>query len=125
MDEATYQSMLVVGIDNWFYGKVEPVGDNCVWIEGNYLIVTSRLTTVQDDALLAIYKMLPGEYRIHSEDGMPYWYGAGRNNIPHLTASFEPGGIQIEGILREDDWIEWDTMFRRLVDDAGLPRFPA
>lgn len=125
MDEATYRSMLIEGLDGWFDGEVEPIGDNFVWVEGAYRIVTSKLTSNQDDALLDIYKQLPGAYRIHAADGMPFWYGEGLNNIPHLTASFEPGGILVEGVLPKTDWTEWDTMFRRLVDEARLPRYPA
>jgi hypothetical protein len=125
MDDAAWRKMLIDGLDGWFDGEVEPFADDYVSIEGTYRIVTSKLTTDQDAALLEIYKVLPGHYQINAAEGMPYWYGENQNDVPYLTASFEPGGILIEGILQRADWVEWDAMFRRLVDQVCLPRYPA
>ena len=113
------------GVDGWFQGNIEPFTDEYFLIEGTYTIFTGRLTRAQDDALGQIFPQLPGQFRINPKDGMPYWYGQSDDEIPHLTASFEPSGIVVSGVVQQKDWAEWDAKFRQLVDEAKIPRFPA
>jgi hypothetical protein len=64
-----------------------------------------------------VYATLP-EFRGFDEDG-PMWFGVNEQVIPFLWASIEPPGLQVCGILRSEQWEDWDKAFRASV--AGLP----
>jgi hypothetical protein len=69
-------------------------------------------------ALVETYKTLPG-----AEDGStgasPAWFGDDEDVPPFLTATVEPPGLQVFGVLPEADWHAWDARFRAAT--ASLP----
>ncbi len=44
------------------------------------------------------------------------WFGFDEAEPPFLWASVEPSGLQVYGILREEDWLGWDQQFRSRTD---------
>lgn len=51
---------------------------------------------------------------------IPYWFGkelediyGGTNNLIYLSASMEPTGLQVDGNIELDDWINWTEDFER------------
>jgi hypothetical protein len=64
-----------------------------------------------------IYQRLPGwmNYR----DGPPFWFGTDVNVCPHLTASVEPPGLQVWGLLATPEFHAWHLQFLDAI--ARLP----
>lgn len=59
-------------------------------------------------AFWEIAKQLP-EFR---ESGHPTWFGRdGDEESGYLSLSFEPPGLQIAGVLRQEDWTRWEQAF--------------
>jgi len=71
-----------------------------------------------------LYREMPGWAEVHGEGGCPWpgqWFGSSGEE-PHLTASVEPGGLQIYGKLQEAVWEDWITDFkRRATEIVGYP----
>jgi hypothetical protein len=66
--------------------------------------------------LARAYEVLPGTVRLRE---VPWWFGDDEDVPPHLSASVEPSGLQVCGVLPEADWWAWDERFR--TEAAGLP----
>lgn len=76
------------------------------------------------DCLGELYRQMPGWAEAHGENGCPWpgqWFGG--NGAPQwLTASVEPGGLQLYGELPEDVWAEWIDRFKRRAEEiVGYP----
>lgn len=70
------------------------------------------------DRLGELYRQMPGWAAAHGEHGCTWtgqWFGTAEDP-QHLTASVEPGGLQLYGELPEAVWTEWITLFK---DRAG------
>lgn len=72
----------------------------------------------------ALYREMPGWAEAHGEGGCPWpgqWFGQGGEER-YLTASAEPGGLQIYGELPEAVWAPWlDQFCRRAGEILGYP----
>ncbi|WP_337176683.1 hypothetical protein [Paludisphaera sp.] len=105
-----------------YYDNLEatPVGGlTCmVEVERIYGFDWGRFGAADWDALARSYEGLPGGLR-WSPDGLPMWFGDDEDLPPFLTASVEPPGLQVFGVLPEADWLAWDARF--LAATAGLP----
>jgi len=58
-----------------------------------------------------IYSQMPG-WLGFAEDNMPYWYS--NDNSGHkktISASVEPGGLQLYGYMSTDEWSSWLSNF--------------
>ena len=64
--------------------------------------------------LNSVYKTMP--FWIGYINGIPYWYGDDSNDKT-ISASVEPGGLQITAILDEDEWNEWYALLKKRVSD--------
>lgn len=77
------------------------------------------------DRLGELYREMPGWAEAHGEGGCPWpgqWFGRNGEEESHLTASVEPGGLQIYGKLPEAVWEDWITDFkRRAAEIVGYP----
>ena len=110
-------------IFTWYYdNRCEAYGSNpdFAWVERVYCL-RFRLFTEQNWAdLESLYNRLPGEVS-SDETGLPYWFGTDEENPPYLWASFEPQGLQVEGILKLQYWLSWDEVFRTEIFALALP----
>lgn len=48
--------------------------------------------------------------------GLACWFGDDEDVPPFLSASVEPPGLQVYGILPEADWGAWDARFRKAAE---------
>ncbi len=105
---------------NWFYdNNGEYSTDSFVEIDRIYCLLCDSFTDEHWQILENIYSKLPGT---SFQSIVPYWYGL--ETAPfHLSASVEPVGLQVAGTLARVDWLDWDTTFRWLVEEASLPRY--
>lgn len=97
-----------------------PVGGlTCmVEVERIYRFAWDRFAPSDWDALARSYEGLPGALG-WSTGGVPFWFGDDEDVPPFLSASVEPPGLQVFGVLPEADWHAWDGRFR--AETAGLP----
>lgn len=61
-----------------------------------------------------LYRQMPGWAEAHGPEGCSWtgqWFGA-NDAEQYLTASVEPGGLQLYGELPEAVWAEWIALFR-------------
>lgn len=76
------------------------------------------------DRLGALYAEMPGWAEAHGEGGCPWpgqWFGL-NGDAKHLTASVEPGGLQIYGELPQAEWEAWISLFKRRAEEiVGYP----
>lgn len=92
-----------------------------------YTIRERSMTEPRWAALARVYASLPGFLGYSPVDGCPCWFGwpraeGGEKGAPHLWASVEPGGLQVEGELPPDDWAAWDVAFMAAASEAlGFP----
>ncbi|MDR3620627.1 MAG: hypothetical protein P4L85_14845 [Paludisphaera borealis] len=98
--------------------EAEPVdGLSClVEVERIYGFDWGRFEEDHWRELSRVYESLPGEVRLHA---MPWWFGDDEDVPPFLSASVEPPGLQVYGVLPEADWWAWDEQFRSRA--ATLP----
>ena len=98
--------------------EVTPIdGLTClVEVERVYGLDWDRFDDHHWEALARVYERLPGVLR--HRDG-PMWFGDDEDVPPFLSASVEPPGLQVHGVLPEADWSAWDQRFR--TEAAGLP----
>jgi len=68
------------------------------------------------ESLGTVYRALPGWA---GNDPMPLWFGHDMSMYPHLTASVEPPGLQVTGLLPKKDFDAWHEEFMTLI--RGLP----
>lgn len=105
-----------------FYDNLEPtpVPDepSVVEFERVYCLELARFTEEDWASLAIIYRGLPGEYREHQ---LPYWFGDSDESPRHISASVEPSGLQVCGVLTPRQWSEWDTAFREALEQSQLP----
>jgi hypothetical protein len=103
-----------------FYDNLEatPIdGLSClVEVERVYGLDWERFGERQWRDLARIYEGLPGVVRFR--DG-PMWFGDDEDIPPFLSASVEPTGLLVRGILPEAEWISWDERFR--TETSELP----
>ncbi len=48
------------------------------------------------------------------QDGIPYWFGFD-NDIKTISASVEPGGLQVSGKMRDVEWTIWLNEFKDIA----------
>ncbi len=105
-----------------FYDNLEPTpidGLSClVEVERIYGFDWGRFGAADWDALARSYEGLPGGMS-WSPDELPMWFGDDEDLPPFLSASVEPSGLQVFGVLPEADWLAWDARF--LAATAELP----
>jgi hypothetical protein len=66
--------------------------------------------------LAVVYQQLPA-FCGNDIDDCPNWYG--RDGDPkYLSASVEPSGLLVEGMLDEHEWQLWDAAFREAASRA-------
>ena len=128
-------------MDIWYYDEpiqIHPHLEDVIWVCRNYCF-SFRLFSDEDWKFLGdAYAQLPGYMGkgiTPLTRNFPYWFGketddelafnelweGGYDEI-HLSVSVEPGGLQVSGILRFDDWIAWTQAFEKLT--ASLPHYP-
>lgn len=104
-----------------------------VEVERIYCFDRHRFSEADWEALARAYEHLPGGLRhgvfdqdqgTYIEDssgkGLPFWFGVGEESAPFLSASVEPPGLQVYGILSRRDWEVWDQHFRALAKDLPM-----
>ena len=58
-----------------------------------------------------IYSQMPG-WLGFAEDNMPYWYSMDNSGDKKMiSASVEPGGLQVYGYMSTDEWSLWLSSF--------------
>lgn len=69
------------------------------------------------DQLGAMYQQMPGWPEAHPDGGewFAQWFGP-NDSAKYLSASVEPGGLQIYGTLPEDEWNTWIADFKRRAE---------
>ena len=106
----------------WFYDNLYKPLENCaefVEIERVYCFDFHTFTDDDWQSLNRVYDRLP-ERQVDTPDRCPWWYGTDEESEPFLWASVEPPGLQVYGIVRRQDWRDWDSVFRSLTE--GLPK---
>lgn len=83
-----------------------------------YCVDLGELDDAHRKLLDEIYRELPGRYR---ELQIPTWFGDREPEPPFLSASAEPPGIQVYGILPEADCAAWDAGFIAALSASALP----
>ncbi|ARK12909.1 hypothetical protein A6C57_22665 [Fibrella sp. ES10-3-2-2] len=48
---------------------------------------------------------------------IPYWFNYDESQ-KHVFASVEPPGLQVAGIMSDEDWKAWSATFKRLASKA-------
>ncbi len=88
-----------------------PVDDSAGYIEVEriYKFDWTRFGEKDWQELFRIYQSLPGAVRYQS---IPHWYGVDEDTAPFLSASVEPPGLQVYGVLPLTDWAIWDEEFQ-------------
>ena len=89
-----------------------------VEIERIYCLDLDEFEDRHWSSLGEIYRSLPGGYR---ELQIPMWFGDDEEHLPFLSASVEPPGIQVYGILTREAWAEWDAAFMAALGASELP----
>ena len=105
-----------------FYDNMQatPLPDQpeLVEVERIYCVQFDRFSVADWTSLDHIYRNLPGEYR---ENQIPFWYGDSDEAPVHLSASVEPPGIHVYGIISVDQWSQWDAAFQEALTESTLP----
>lgn len=101
-----------------YYDNLEatPADDlpGLVEVERIYCFDWARFTKENWKELSRIYEDLPGSVRCK---GIQWWFGEKEDAPPFLSASVEPPGLQVYGVLFAADWLAWDERFRT---EAGI-----
>ena len=100
-----------------YYNNTFAVVDGNVKIDRIYQIDESAFTERDYEKLGEIYKGLPGFFG--DRHGCPYWYG--HDDEFHLTVSFEPVGLQLTGLLEQNEFERWERAFHTSLENAGFP----
>jgi hypothetical protein len=79
-----------------------------------YRFAWHEFTQAHWDRLDAVYTKLPGWM---GYDPVPRWFGKGGRTSPHLTASVEPPGLQVTGLLPIAEFTEWHEAFMKAIAD--------
>lgn len=77
-------------------------------IEEMYTFDWSRFTSAHDEQLRRAYASLPGW--MNAQD-LPRWFGSDERKGPSLSASMEPPGLQVYGILEPAVFDAWHARF--------------
>jgi hypothetical protein len=105
-----------------FYDNLQaiPLPDEpeLVEVERIYCVQFDRFSEDDWTRLDQIYRDLPGAYR---ENKIPFWYGDSEEAPVHLSASVEPPGIQVYGIIPLEQWKLWDAAFQKALAESTLP----
>ena len=91
--------------------------DGVVTVVRVYRLRWDRFGDAEWRELDRIYQSLPGW--IDCRDGPPFWFGTDVNVRPHLTASVEPPGLQVWGLLATSEFHSWHLQFLNAI--ARLP----
>lgn len=105
----------------WFYDitwRVAPDDPDMVEVERVYCLDYTQFSLPEVARIHALYADLPGWQGWH--DQQPYWFGYDEGDVPYLWASLEPPGLQVAGVLRQADWMAWDSAFQARAQ--SLPR---
>ena len=97
--------------ESFFYdNRLEASADHpgLVELERVYALDFGRLSEDDSLALLELYRSLPGQYR---EVSGASWFGEPEGCPPYLSASAEPSGLQVSGILAPHDLAAWHAAF--------------
>lgn len=122
-------------MDVSYFDSREPFDESGVAnVDRVYRLAWHRFEERDWHALGEIYRRLPGwcpgmeTQRLPGlrgwlggthEVAAPCWFGNDESLTPHLTASVEPPGLQIAGVLPRDDFERWHEQFLAAI--AGLP----
>ena len=105
-----------------FYDNLEPTPledePDLVEVERIYCLRFDSFSKADWAELDAIYRRLPGGYR---ENQIPYWFGDSDDAPTYLSASVEPPGILVYGILSLEQWSRWDAALRESLELSALP----
>lgn len=108
---------------NWYYENRLDLSDfhpEMVEVDWIYCLRFDLFTSKDWDTLNQIYASLPSP---QGENGVVSWFGTEEEHPPYLFPSVEPSGLQIVGSIALEDWINWDTEFRKKVEASSLPTF--
>ncbi|WP_165072790.1 hypothetical protein [Paludisphaera rhizosphaerae] len=102
-----------------WYDNLEPTpvdGLTCmVEVERVYGFDWDRFDEDDWSRLSQVCEGLPGAIK-PGPSGLPgglvYWFGDDEDVPPYLSASVEPPGLQVYGMLPEADWSAWDARFQ-------------
>ena len=91
------------------------------FFEEIYVLDWDRIAPPEMTLLGAAYTALPGwiGFDPPAGQGMPRWFGHDEERGPYLTASVEPPGLQVSGLLERDLFAAWHRAF--LAATTGLP----
>jgi len=108
-----------------FYDNLAPtpcanVNPAMVEVERIYCFAFDHFGEREWLVLDAIYRRLPGDCR-ESRGPVWWWFGTDEESPPFLSASVEPPGLQVYGILPLASWVQWDAAFRAALEAACLP----
>lgn len=78
--------------------------------------ISYEISDVDWQKLAIVYQQLPA-FCGNDEAGCPNWYGRD-GDTRYLSASVEPGGLLVEGMLDEREWQLWDAAFRAAASRA-------
>ena len=122
-DPGTWVTPLVMGCGQVpFYDNMTatplPEERSLVEVERVYELAFDDFDESHWQALDRIYRTLPGSYRALQ---IPTWFGDDEPKPPFLSASVEPPGLQVYGVLRHTDWLAWDVAFTAALGISELP----
>ena len=91
--------------------------------EGGHFVEVERIYCINWElthplTLDAVYPKLPGQYRLNSG---PMWFGSDEDHPPFLWASVEPPGVQVYGVLKQEDWDLWHDAFLTALKAGDFP----
>ncbi|WP_461084877.1 hypothetical protein [Spirosoma flavus] len=74
------------------------------------------------DKLIGIYEQLEGwlgfgEGGAFGEKGIPYWFSYNTDE-KYVDASVEPPGLQVAGLMDDDEWAVWAAAFKRIASET-------
>lgn len=105
----------------WYDNALDADSDAPEWfdIDRIYCFDWDAFSDADWQCLADVYSQLP-EVRPPSPESCPRWYsGKDDPGNGYLTASVEPPGLQVFGVLREPELSEWHNEFIKRI--SGLP----
>ncbi len=67
-----------------------------------------------------VYAQMPGWLGFGKKgmgyEGLPYWYSF-NGDEKYIFASIEPGGLQFEANMNEDEWLLWKANFKKIATE--------
>ncbi|MFD2564151.1 hypothetical protein [Aquimarina rubra] len=91
-------------------------------MEEHHCTINIRYDLPKDiwDKVAQVYAQMPGWLGFGKEGlgqkGIPYWFSFNEDE-KYIFASIEPGGLQFEANMDEDEWLAWKTYFKKIATE--------